>query len=512
MRETKTKSTGAANDGAIAYVLKGYPRLSEMFITSEIFRLEQLGVRLRLQVIKPADEVRDHGIVKRIEARPDYLPATTSLSATTLRRWLSLHLTDFMPALRRVVRRRPLKVARAAIAAFAQAVRARRSFWSLPRKVYLKEFLQAATVASRVLDDPEVKHLHAHFSHGATTVAWLASMMTGRPFSFTAHAKDIYCESLNPAGLLARKMRAARFVVTCTDANREHLLTVEPRANVHCIYHGLNAEFTGLLDQTTSAQTTLNQAAFDQAATTEELTTHAQSLTTHARQPIQAQLPMARAATASTNAYVATTNATTTTIENAQPPLQPAQPLRALGVGRLVEKKGFDVLVEACGILREQGVAVEALIVGESGEHEAEIRRRIVELDLGAHVRLAGAMEQARLYEEYRRAGAFCLPCRVLDNGDRDGIPNVLVEAMACGVPVVTTPVCGIPEIVTDGINGQLVPPDDPHALAAALRRLANEPRFASRLASAGRETVRERFDGDRFAAELAALFQEVTR
>jgi glycosyltransferase involved in cell wall biosynthesis len=450
MRETDTNTTRATNEGAIAYVLKGYPRLSEMFITSEIFRLEQLGVRLRLHVIKPADEKRRQGIVSRIKARPNYLPATTSLSATTLRRWLSLHLKDFVPALRRVARRRPLKVARAAFAAFAQAARARRSFWSPPRKVYLKEFLQAAAVADRVLDDPQVKHLHAHFSHGATTVAWLASMMTGLPFSFTAHAKDIYCGSLNPARLLARKMRAARFVVTCTDANREHLLTVEPRATVHCIYHGLNAEFTGLLDQTTT--------------------------------------------------------------RNARPLAQPAQLLRALGVGRLVEKKGFDVLVEACGILRQQGVAVEALIVGESGEHEAEIRRRIVELDLGALVRLAGAMEQTRLYEEYRRAGAFCLPCRVLENGDRDGIPNVLVEAMACGVPVVTTPVSGIPEVVRDGVNGQLVPPDDPHALANALSRLAREPRFARRLASAGRETVRERFDGDRFAAELAALFREVTR
>lgn len=495
MRETSTNTTRAANEGAIAYVLKGYPRLSEMFITSEIFRLEQLGVRLRLHVIKPADEARGQGIVSRIEARPAYLPATTSLSATTLRRWLSLHLKDFMPALRRVARRRPLSVARAAFATLAQAVRARRRFWSPPRKVYFKEFLQAATVADRVLDDAEVRHIHAHFSHGATTVAWLASMMTGLPFSFTAHAKDIYCESLNPAGLLARKMRAARFVVTCTDANREHLFAVEPRATVHCVYHGLNAEFTGLLEQAALEQATREQAALNRTVA-EHLATHPQSLTMRA--------PLATHTMTAAGARLTTTNAPTAP--------SPAPPLRALGVGRLVEKKGFDVLVEACGILRQQGVPVEALIVGESGAHEAEIRRRIAELDLGAHVRLAGPMEQARLYEEYQRAGAFCLPCRVLENGDRDGIPNVLVEAMACGVPVVTTPVCGIPEIVRDGVNGQLIPPDDPHALALALRRLANDPRFARRLACAGQETVRERFDGDRFAAQLAALFREVTR
>jgi glycosyltransferase involved in cell wall biosynthesis len=350
--------------------------------------------------------------------------------------------------LRSVARRRPVGVGRAAVAAFAQSVRARRSFRSWPRKVYLKEFLQAAVVADGVMRAGDVRHLHAHFCHGATTVTWLASMMTGLSFSFTAHAKDIYCESLNPSGLLRRKMRAARFVVTCTDANREHLLKVEPRAKVHCVYHGLNAEFTELLS----------------AANGKALT----SITKERRR------------------------------------------LRALGVGRLVEKKGFDVLVEACGILRSREVPFEAVIVGEHGEHEAEIRRRIEALGLGDSVSLAGPMEQSKLYEEYRRAGVFCLPCRVLDNGDRDGIPNVLMEAMACGLPVVTTPVSGIPEIIRDGVNGCLVPPDDPAALADALMRIDADPLLSQSFSNEARATVRERFDGERFAAELAALFREV--
>lgn len=432
----------------MAYVLKGYPRMSELFIASEIYRLERLGIRLRLHVIKPADETQRHGIVARIKSRPQYLPATSSLTKTTLRRWLAAHLKDFLPSLRSVARRRPAGVARAALAAFAQAVRARRGFFAWPRKVYVKEFLQAALIADRVLRDGEVRHLHAHFCHGATTVAWLASLMTGLPFSFTAHAKDIYCESLNPAGLLRRKMRAARFVVTCTDANREHLLKVEPRARVHCVYHGLNAEFTELLGGTDGASRP--------------------SLTEERRR------------------------------------------LRALGVGRLVEKKGFDVLVEACGILRRREVPFEAVIVGEHGEHEAEIRRRIDALGLRDSVRLAGPMEQTRLFEEYWSAGVFCLPCRVLENGDRDGIPNVLMEAMACGLPVVTTPVSGIPEIIRDGVNGRLVPPDDPAALADALVRIDSDRRLAESLSVQARATVRERFDGERFAAELAALFREV--
>lgn len=433
-----------ASGAAVAYILKGYPRLSEMFIASEIYRLERLGLSLRLYVIKPSDEQERHGIVERITASPQYLPRTGSLSATSLARWLKAHLKDFLPALRRVARRRPVGFARAACAAFAQAVRARRSRLAWPRKLYLKEFFQAAAIADKLLTESDVRHLHAHFCHGATTVTWLAAMMTGLPFSFTAHAKDIYCESLNPAGLLRRKMRAARFVVTCTDANREHLLKIEPGAKVHCIYHGLNAEFAGLLKQ-----------------------------------------PQAH--------------------EKAH------RPLRALGVGRLVPKKGFDVLVEACGILRRRNVDFETLIVGEYDEHEAELRRLIDKLGLENHIRLTGPLEQTRLYEEYRRAGVFCLPCRVLENGDRDGIPNVLMEAMACGLPVITTPVSGIPEIISDGVNGQFIPPNDPEALADALLRLSDNPHVADSISREAQATVRERFDGERFASQLAELFREAT-
>jgi glycosyltransferase involved in cell wall biosynthesis len=170
------------------------------------------------------------------------------------------------------------------------------------------------------------------------------------------------------------------------------------------------------------------------------------------------------------------------------------------------------VLVEACGILRRRNVPFEALIVGEHGEHEALIRERIQKLGLENSIHLTGPMEQSKLYEEYRRASAFCLPCRVLESGDRDGIPNVLVEAMACGLPVITTGVSGIPEVITDGVNGQLIPPDDPQALADALLRLDHDPLLARRLSDEAQATVRQRFDGERFASQLAELFREAVR
>ena len=167
-------------------------------------------------------------------------------------------------------------------------------------------------------------------------------------------------------------------------------------------------------------------------------------------------------------------------------------------------------MVEACGVLARRGVPFEALIVGPDDDAGPGLRRRIGELGLNGRIRLEGQMSQAQLLEEYRRASAFCLPCRVLDNGDRDGIPNVLAEAMACGAPVVTTPISGIPEIVRDGVNGLLVAPDEPEALADAVLRLRDDRALAQQISEQARATVRREFDGERLAGTLQALFAEV--
>ena len=119
-------------------------------------------------------------------------------------------------------------------------------------------------------------------------------------------------------------------------------------------------------------------------------------------------------------------------------------------------------------------------------------------------------MGPPELLDQYRRASALCMPCRLLPD-DRDGIPNVLVEAMAAGTPVVATAVSGIPELVTDGVNGLLVDPEEPAQLADALVALHEDRDLAARLSTEARTTVGERFDGDRLARELAALFEEAT-
>ena len=237
-------------NGSVAYILMGFPRVSETFIASEIQRVERAGVPLRLYVIKPVEEREqghDHPVLDAIAATPEYLPDPKGLTKP-LHLWRYADLREFLPALGRCIRKRPHGVARAARTAVAQAFRDRRTPTSGPRKIYIKELIQAITLADRL--DRDVRHLHAHFAHGTTTITWLAACITGLPFCFTGHARDIYAPELNPKGWLRRKLNAARFVVTCTEANVRHLHAIAPKARVHLVYHGLSADFTDLLRET----------------------------------------------------------------------------------------------------------------------------------------------------------------------------------------------------------------------------------------------------------------------
>src|ERR1700742_5245904 len=227
----------------------GFPRVSETFIASEIHRGEQAGVPLRLFVIKPVEEREQghrHPVLDAIAATPEYLPDPASLTLP-LHRWRLRHLRPFLPALARCLRARPAGVAHAGARAFAQAWRDRRAPLAGPRKIYVKELVQAVALADRVLAAGDVRHLHAHFAHGTTTIAWHAATIAGLPFSFTGHARDIYSTKLNRPSWLRRKLLAARFVVTCTEANVRHLKAIAPAADVHLVYHGLSADLTKLI-------------------------------------------------------------------------------------------------------------------------------------------------------------------------------------------------------------------------------------------------------------------------
>src|SRR5262249_52749597 len=156
-------------------------------------------------------------------------------------------------------------------------------------------------------------------------------------------------------------------------------------------------------------------------------------------------------------------------------------------------KKGFADLVEACGLLARRGRAFHSRIVG-AGALEADLQAQIVRLGLQGSVELAGPLPQGEVIRQMQGAAALAAPWVVGRDGDRDGLPNVIQEALALGTPVVTTDVTGIPEVVRDGETGLQVPQRDPEALAAALDRLLTDSDLRVRLAAGGRRLIEAEF------------------
>lgn len=198
-------------------------------------------------------------------------------------------------------------------------------------------------------------------------------------------------------------------------------------------------------------------------------------------------------------------------LERFAPAPRDASPARErptfLAVGRLVEKKGFRYLVEAAAILARRRVLVEIRVVGGGPEADA-LARRAAELGVADSVRLEGPLSQERLLPELRAADAFVLPCVRAQDGDQDGIPVSLMEAMACEIPCVSTRISGIPELIEDGKEGLLVPEKDPEALAGAIERLAADPALRREYGRAARKKVEAAFSLAVQARELDRLLR----
>ena len=186
-------------------------------------------------------------------------------------------------------------------------------------------------------------------------------------------------------------------------------------------------------------------------------------------------------------------------------------PVRILSVGRLLEKKGFEYLVDACALLAKRGLDFQCHIVGV-GPLKDTLQANINRYDLNDQVRLLGALNQEQVIEQYRQSDIFALACTIARSGDRDGMPTVLTEAMACELPVVTTPVTGIPDLVRDGESGLLVQEREVSELADALEKLITDKALRQRLGKAARQTVLNDFQIQHTTAKLANIFRRVSK
>lgn len=393
----------ASDSHRIGYVLKMYPRFSETFIVTEILAREARGTDVRIYSMRPPVDPRFHGMLADVAAPVSYIPRVRSAES----QWQSIGGAQSLPGWTR---------------ALPELLRADAS-----------DAAQAIDVAHRALDDG-VTHLHAHFASMATTIARLAALLADIPYSFTAHAKDLFHESVDRDDV-ARKIADADHVVTVSDFNVRFLTSLTRSATPICrVYNGIDLD------------------AF----------------------------PFRRGAPA------------------------PAA-VDVIAVGRLVEKKGFVDLVDAIAGLRRRGRDVTCRIIG-GGDEEQSLIDRIAHHGIGDLVTLAGPMPQERIREEVRLARAFAAPCVVGRDGNADGLPTVLLEAMALGTPCVSTDVTGITEAVRDRTTGLTVPQHDPAALADAILRLIDDVALADDLRAAARGLVERQFASARQAEQLDAL------
>jgi len=185
-----------------------------------------------------------------------------------------------------------------------------------------------------------------------------------------------------------------------------------------------------------------------------------------------------------------------------------SRPPVLLSVGQLKERKGYRYLIEACRILLDKEIDFECRIIGDGeGATREDLQALIHALRLEGRVTLCGSLLHEDVIEQYQQAAIFTLPAILGSDGDRDGIPNVILEALSMEIPVVSTMHSGVPEVVEDGVNGLLVPPANSQALAEALENLLRDPELRSRLGRAGRKKVMENFDPQNNARLLLAAF-----
>lgn len=413
----------SAGNLRVGYVLKRFPRLSETFILNEMLELERQGVEIEVySLFKPPVEDK-HALLAELKARVTYLPTAQMIDQMTVKSGGSSSLSERVP--------------------LTDVLGSQEFDPVMPGKSAQEKaaiIFKAAAVAL-LAKTSNLQHLHAHFGSDTATVALMASRLSGLPFSFTAHAKDIYHtynDEVTDQRMRRAKISEAAFVATVSEFNRHHLSGIagkQSTASIHRLYNGID----------------LSRFSYRSEG---------------------------------------------------------REPATILAVGRLVEKKGFTHLVEACRILAKNRVSFRCDIVGD-GPLQSELATQISAAQLSDNVQLLGPRKQEQLIDLMQTATIMALPCIVTESGDRDGLPTVLLEALASGLPCVSTTVSGVPEIIDDGESGFLAEPGDAQQLADKMTLLLSQPKLCAEFARTGRDKAEREFNLSVNVATLRGLFAQ---
>ena len=391
----------------LAYILKRFPRFSETFILNELLAIQAMGIEVVVfSLLHPGDESQ-HEMLREFSGKIYWMPRSIASKFLPQVAWRpdDTGTISGLPFAQRDATPDELLPNGTGLVA---EILPGKSAHDASHLVY--QASQIALLASSA----GVSHLHAHFASNATAVAALASRLSGIPFSFTAHARDIYhryIDRVTDEQLLCRKMAEAQFCVTVSDYNQAHLKSLlekhgyRRRDHVFRLYNGI--------DLVRFKSDTISR-----------------------------------------------------------------DKLQILAVGRLVEKKGFRYLIEACARLQGQRTDFRCDIVGDGPEREM-LEGLVKKHELEHQVHLTGALPQEQLQKKIRQASFVTLPCVIAQSGDRDGLPTVLLEAMAIGRACISTRVAGVPEIIDHGNTGLLVDAENPESLADAMQRLLEQPELA---------------------------------
>lgn len=398
----------------VAYILLWFPEPSQTFVLDEVNTLTRLGLDVEVFTLYgPRHPKLLAGMALPLAPITHLGTASLGLLLQELARLRRRWGPQAAPLLRRVLLRR-----------WRSLETAGEACWAAMAAPYLaRRFLAAG-----------ISHIHAPWANGPATAAWVASRLSGIPFSFCGHAHDLY----PPDGALLEKLAAAAWMRTISAANQRYLTAMAPGSagKIFKIPIGIPLEGAG-------------------------------------------QAPASRPQGA---------------------------PYRVLGLGRLVAKKGFSTLIAACRLLQDQGFDFRLTLAGD-GPQRAQLSQLIRQLGVDSRVSLVGFVPHREVPRLLGGADLFIMPSVITPSGDRDGIPTVILEALAQELPVVATEVSGIPEVIRSPETGWLVPAADPEALAQAVREASANPAEARRRALAGRELVAREFDSVRNYTRLKELF-----